>query len=203
MAARDDLASPYSWPAGFWVRANLVASGSGETVGASGTSIDLTSGEDRSLLRLIRQDCDALIVGAASIRAEGWHLPPNGHTHVVSSGSTLPWDSCPDASRVTEWQGQDGETLPNLLSRVVTHLATTGSTSILCEGGLATVRALAEVNRLDELCLTVTGTPRADVDRAMQAVLPNATGWSLANLREADDGSTIFSIWRCATGVHS
>lgn len=203
MAARDDLASPYSWPAGFWVRANLVASGSGATVGASGTSIDLTSGEDRSLLRLIRQDCDALIVGAASIRAEGWHLPPNGHTHVVSSGSTLPWDSCPDASRVTEWQGQEGETLPMLLSRVVAHLAAAGSTSILCEGGLATVRALAEVNRLDELCLTVTGTPRADVDRAMQAVLPNATGWSLANLREADDGSTIFSIWRCATGVHS
>jgi riboflavin biosynthesis pyrimidine reductase len=104
---------------------------------------------------------------------------------------------------VTEWQGQDGETLAMLLSRVVAHLAAAGSTSILCEGGLATVRALAEVNRLDELCLTVTGTPRADVDRAMQAVLPNAIGWSLANLREADDGSTIFSIWRCATGVRS
>ena len=203
MAARDDLASPYSWPAGFWVRANLVASGSGETVGASGTSSDLTNREDRELLRLIRQDCDALIVGASSIRAEGWHLPPRGHTHVLSRGSALPWDSCPDASRVTEWQGQEGETLPMLLSRVVAHLAAAGSTSILCEGGVATVRALAEVNRLDELCLTVTGTPRADVDRAMQAVLPNATGWSLANLREADDGSTIFSIWRCATEVRS
>ncbi len=203
MAARDDLTSPYSWPAGFWVRANLVASRTGETLGASGTSIDLTSGEDRSLLRLIRQDCDALIVGAASIRAEGWHLPPRGHTHVVSRGSNLPWDSCPDSSRVTEWQGQEGETLPMLLSRVVAHLATTGSTSILCEGGLATVRALAEVNRLDELCLTVTSTRRADVDRALQGILPDPTGWSLANLREADDGSTIFSIWRCATGVHS
>lgn len=203
MVARDDPTSPYSWPAGFWVRANLVASRSGETVGPSGTSIDLTSGEDRSLLRLIRQDCDALIVGAASIRAEGWHLPPHGHTHVVSRGVTLPWDSCPDASRVTEWQSQAYETLPELLMRVVTFLAATGSTSILCEGGLSTVRGLAEVNRLDELCLTVTGTSRADVDRAMQAILPNATGWSLANLREADDGSTIFSIWRCATGARS
>jgi riboflavin biosynthesis pyrimidine reductase len=203
MVTREDVTSPYAWPAGFWVRANLVANNSGATAGPSGTSSDLTNREDRELLRLIRQDCDALIVGASSIRAEGWHLPPRGHTHVVSRGSTLPWDSCPDSSRVTEWQGQVSETLPMLLSRVVTHLATTGSTSILCEGGLATIRALAEVNRLDELCLTVTGAARADVERALRGILPDPTGWSLASLRHSDDESTIFSVWRCVTGVHS
>jgi riboflavin biosynthesis pyrimidine reductase len=203
MVTREDVTSPFAWPAGFWVRANLVANNSGATAGPSGTSSDLTNREDRELLRLIRQDCDALIVGAASIRAEGWHLPPHGQTHVVSRGSTLPWDSCPDASRVTEWQGQDDEPLPMLLTRVVAHLATTGSTSILCEGGLATIRALAEVNRLDELCLTVTGAARADVERALRGILPDPTGWSLASLRHSDDESTIFSVWRCVTGVHS
>lgn len=203
MVTREDVTSSYGWPAGFWVRANLVANRSGATAGPSGTSTDLTNREDRELLRLIRQDCDALIVGASSIRAEGWHLPPRGHTHVLSRGSALPWDSCPDTSRVTEWLGQAGETLPMLLTRVVAHLATTGSSSILCEGGLATVRALAEARLLDELCLTVTGTARADVERALKGVLPDATSWSLASLTESDDASTIFSVWRCVTGVHS
>jgi riboflavin biosynthesis pyrimidine reductase len=90
-----------------------------------------------------------------------------------------------------------------LLTRVVAHLAATGSSSILCEGGLATVRALAEARLLNELCLTVTGAARADVERALQGVLPDPTGWSLASLRQSDDASTIFSVWRCVTGVHS
>jgi hypothetical protein len=203
MATRDDATSSYAWPERFWVRANLVATNSGATAGPSGTSIDLTNREDRDLLRLIRQHCDALIVGASSIRAEGWHLPPHGHTHVVSRGSPLPWNSCPDASRVTEWQGQANETLPVLVTRVVGHLAATGSMSILCEGGIATVRALAKARLLDELCLTVRGASRADVERALQGILPDPTGWSLASLTESDGGSTIFSIWRCVTGVHS
>lgn len=203
MATRDDVTSSYAWPERFWVRANLVATHSGATAGPSGTSTDLTNRDDRSLLRLIRQDCDALIVGASSIRAEGWHLPPHGHTHVVSRGSALPWDSCPDASRVTEWQGQANETLPVLVTRVVGHLAATGAMSILCEGGLATVRALAEVKLLDELCLTVTGSSRADVVRVRDGILPDPNRWSLAHLTESDDESTIFSVWRCVTRVHS
>ena len=104
---------------------------------------------------------------------------------------------------MTEWQGHAGETLPMLVTRVVAHLAATGSSSILCEGGLATVRALAEARLLNELCLTVTGTSRADVELALQGILPAPTGWSLASLRQSDDGSTIFSVWRCVTGVHS
>lgn len=203
MVASDDLTNTFAWPASFWVRANLVTSHSGDIAGSSGTSADLTNPEDRRLLRLIRQDCDALIVGAASIRAEGWHLPPHGHTHVVSRGSALPWDSCPNVSRVTEWQGRANETLAALLTRVVSHLAATGSASILCEGGLATVQALAEANLLDELCLTVTGGTRASLDRVIYAILPDPVGWSLESLRESDNDSTIFSVWRCATDVQS
>ena len=63
MVTREDVTSPHAWPAGFWVRANLVANNSGATAGPSGTSTDLTNREDRELLRLIRRDCDALIVG--------------------------------------------------------------------------------------------------------------------------------------------
>ena len=199
MNAFEDAAGEYAWPAGFWVRANLVASDAGQTSGTSGTSIDLTSAEDRELLRRIRQDCDALIVGAASIRAEGWHLPPRAHTHVVSRGSRLPWETCPDSSRVTEWTARPDEPLSTLLSRVLEELASNGARSVLCEGGVATVRALAQQNRLNELCLTGRGTSRADVDRAMLGILPEASGWTMTHAFTADDGTTIFSVWRCAT----
>ena len=203
MVAFDESADPYVWPTGLWVRSNLVASDSGQTSGTSGTSSDLTSVEDRNLLRRIRQDCDALIVGAASIRAEGWHLPPRAHTHVVSRGSTLPWETCPDASRVTEWSALPHEALSTLVTRVVDDVASRGATSILCEGGVATVRALAQANHLDELCLSVRGTSRADVERAMNGILPDDARWSMTHMWTSDDGTTIFSIWRCATGALS
>jgi riboflavin biosynthesis pyrimidine reductase len=199
MVAFEDAAGAYAWPAGFWIRANLVTSDSGHTSGASGTSSDLTTSQDRSVLRLIRRDCDALIVGAASIRAEGWHLPPRAHTHVVSQGSSIPWETCPDASRVTEWRSLPGEVLSSLLTRVVTDLASRGARSVLCEGGVATVRALAQNNLLNELCLTVRGTSLADVQRAMSAILPNESAWNLTHHWCSDDRTTIFSIWRCAT----
>jgi len=203
MVASDDSTDAYAWPGGFWVRANLVASTTGLTSGTSGTSVDLTSSEDRRLLRLIRRDCDALIVGAASIRAEGWHLPPRAQTHVVSRGTVIPWETCPDASLVTEWKAQPHEALHTLLARVVADLASSGAESILCEGGVATVRALAQANLLNELCLTVRGTSRADVELAMRAILPEESGWSMTRMLTSNDGATIFSIWRCATRVHS
>jgi riboflavin biosynthesis pyrimidine reductase len=199
MVAFEAAAGAYAWPPRFWIRANLVASDSGHTSGASGTSADLTSSQDRSLLRLIRRDCDALIVGAASIRAEGWHLPPRAHTHVVSQGSGLPWETCPDASQVTEWQALPLEELSTLLTRVVEDLVSSGARSVLCEGGVATVQALAQNDLLNELCLTVRGTSLADVQRAMRTILPNGPDWSLTHHWFSDDGSTIFSIWRCAT----
>ena len=203
MVALDDSAEAYAWPTGFWVRANLVAADSGQTSGTSGTSSDLTSVEDRNLLRRIRQDCDTLIVGAASIRAEGWHLPPRAHTHVVSRGSTLPWETCPDASRVTEWKARPHEALSTLVTRVVDDVASRGATSILCEGGVATVRALAQANHLDEVCLSVRGTSRAAVERAMHGILPEERRWSMTRMMASEDGTTIFSIWRCATGALS
>lgn len=203
MVAFEDSVDAYAWPAGLWVRANLVASDSGQTSGTSGTSSDLTSVEDRNLLRRIRQDCSALVVGAASIRAEGWHLPPRAHTHVVSRGSTLPWETCPDTSRVTEWMAQPREALSTLVTRVVNDVASRGATSILCEGGVASVRALAQANLLNELCLSVRGTSRADVERAMNGILPDETRWSMTHMWTSDDETTIFSIWRCATGALS
>jgi riboflavin biosynthesis pyrimidine reductase len=199
----EDATATYAWPTNFWVRANLVASASGATLGHSGTSSDLTTGDDRRLLKLIRQDCDALIVGASSIRAEGWHLPPRGQTHILSRDSTLPWDTCPDPSRVTEWKSLPDEDLATLVRRVVTHLAATDARSILCEGGRATVLSLIHENLLDELCLTVRGASLSDAYRALEGIVRDASAWTPISTVMSDDATTIFSVWRCVTWVHS
>jgi riboflavin biosynthesis pyrimidine reductase len=199
----DAVKNTYAWPQRLWVRANLVTSVSGQTAGPSGTSRDLTTADDRKILRLIRRDCDALIVGAASIRAEGWHLPPRGHTYVVSQGSPLPWPSCPDIARVTEWAARPDENLNALTSRLVAHLAETGASAILCEGGVATVRALAAENLLDELCLTVRGAHLADAQHACASIFPDSPPWLRTSAMLSEDGATIFSVWRCATEKHS
>jgi riboflavin biosynthesis pyrimidine reductase len=199
----DAVENIYAWPQRMWVRANLVASNSGQTIGASGTSRDLTTAEDRKILRLIRRHCDALIVGAASIRAEGWHLPPRGHTYVVSQGSPLPWHSCPETSRVTEWAARPGENLNALTLRLVAHLVETGARAILCEGGVATVLALAAENLLDEVCLTVRGAHLADAQRACASILPDSPPWLRTSAMLSEDRATIFSVWRCATEKHS
>ena len=191
--------STYAWPDGLWLRANLVASPAGETVGSTGTSDDLTTSEDREVLRQIRADCDALIVGAASIRAEGWHLAPRGQTFVLSTDKPLSWASCPDPSRVTVWTAASGEELTGTVRRLVEHLVGTGYTSVLCEGGLSTVRALADEDLLNEVCVTVRGSTRAETRAAFLALLPEATACTAHRLMASSDGSTIFSLWRCAT----
>lgn len=197
------LESTYAWPERLWVRANLVATPAGETQGSTGTSNDLTTSEDRQILRQIRADCDALIVGAASIRAEGWHLAPHGHTFVLSTDKPLPWDSCPDPSRVTVWTATPGEELTTTVSRLVAHLAGMGYTSVLCEGGLSTVRALADEDLLSEVCITVRGSTFADTGAAFVALLPEAASCTPHRLMASSDGSTIFSLWRCATDAGS
>jgi len=193
------IVSAYAWPERMWLRANLVATPAGETRGLTGTSHDLTTSEDREILRRIRADCDALIVGAASIRAEGWHLAPHGHTFVLATDKPLPWDSCPDPSRVTVWTAASGEELTTTVRRLVEHLVGVGYTSVLCEGGLSTVRALADEGLLHEVCVTVRGSTRADTRSAFLALLPEAAACTPQRMMASSDGSTIFSIWRCAT----
>ena len=194
----DSVASTYAWPDQFWVRANLVASPTGSIVGSSGTSSDLTTSEDRGILRRIRANCDALIVGAASIRAEGWHLPPRGHTFVLSANKPLPWDSCPDTSRVTVWPATSGENLATTVRRLTDFLVSEGYRSVLCEGGLATVRALADEKLLLEACVTVRGSARADALEAFRVLLPHATDCVPHRMMASPDNATIFSVWRCA-----
>ena len=72
---RDRLLELYAPRAPDWLRLNLVASVSGSAAGTDGTSESLTSRADRRILGVIRELADVVLVGANSVRAEGYRCP--------------------------------------------------------------------------------------------------------------------------------
>jgi len=67
-----DLAEAYAYPAtGPWLRANMVASADGAAT-YSGLTEGLGGPADRRLLSLLRALADVVIVGAGTVRAEGY-----------------------------------------------------------------------------------------------------------------------------------
>jgi len=193
----DVLTGLYAWPAQFWVRGNIVTSVSGDARGASGTSRDLTSAQDRQILRLVRAEAEILIVGAASLRAEGWHLPPVAQVFVLSASGNVPWDTCPDRSRVE--LVESGHTLEQTVQQLMARISSTPVTRVLCEGGPRLLAALVSLGALSELCLTVARANVADVTRVADSLLSGSRTWAPTSLMFGTEPESIFSIWRCVT----
>lgn len=71
----ERLVSLYAWPDRPWVRANMVIALDGSARGGDGRSGSISSPADRSVLKLLRATCDALVVGAGTVRAENYGPP--------------------------------------------------------------------------------------------------------------------------------
>lgn len=175
---RSLLTSLYAREGARSVRANLIATPSGQTVGADHTSNTLTSADDRMLVGLLRGMADAVVVGAQTLRGEHVPLPRGVPLIVLSrSGNIRPalWPVSTEGSAlvvVTTVQSEvDG--VPNHIAhevvrlepgnleppRLVEFFADRGWNHLLVEGGVSTVVDWAKKNVLDELCLTLTGPP--------------------------------------------
>ncbi|WP_052460425.1 dihydrofolate reductase family protein [Microbacterium gorillae] len=85
--ARDALARWYDSPAR--VRLNMITSLTGAATGADGTSDGLTSRVDRAVLGVIRRASDVVVVGAQSVRAEGYVAPTAARLAVVTVSGDL------------------------------------------------------------------------------------------------------------------
>lgn len=64
-----DLAALYAYPAGRWLRANMVSSADG-AADLDGLTAGLSSEGDRHVFALLRTLADVIVVGAATVRAE-------------------------------------------------------------------------------------------------------------------------------------
>jgi len=70
--APEELVALYDWPEDRWVRACLVMALDGALVGPDGLSGSISSPADRAVLSAVRALADAYLVGAGTLRAEGY-----------------------------------------------------------------------------------------------------------------------------------
>ncbi len=175
-AGRQRLLELYTPPSRRWLRTNLITTVSGSTVGADGTSNSLTGGADRRILGVIRELADVVLVGAGSVRAEGYRVPRNSTLAIVTATGDLSGHGiaaedtdrviviCPSSasSAVEASVGRVRilglENAPAIIpaEAIVGVLRASGFESIVCEGGPSLVGQLAAVGLVDEFCQTTS-----------------------------------------------
>lgn len=179
--ARERLAELYRPPREEWMRLNFIASVSGSVAGSDGTSETLTNRADRLILGVLRSLADAVLIGAASVRKEGYFVPRTAALAIVTGSGdfvqhriTAGGDRgpllvlCP-ASAVDRARATLGDTAAELVElpdndgvisaeAITTALRQRGYRSLVCEGGPKLAAHLVAADEVDEVCLTTSPT---------------------------------------------
>jgi len=169
----------YALPGPEYVRLNMITSLTGAAVGADGTSETLTSPVDRRILGVIRAAADVVLVGAQTVRAEGYVVPRRTRLAILTSsgeldGHRLRLSSAEERDRVlvlapaasadavrTRVGPSDLRVVPvegdahPAPSAVVAALHSEGLSRIVCEGGPSLATQFAAAGAVDEYCITV------------------------------------------------
>lgn len=178
-AGRARLAEAYARTDPAYVRLNMITSLTGSAAGPDGTSDTLTSSVDRTILGVIRAHADVVLVGAQSVRAEGYVVPRNARLAIVTGsgaldGHRLEFVHPDDAERVlvlcaagnadavrarVEPLGLrvvpvpgEGRLAP---AAIVEALRGAGLARIVCEGGPSLASQFVAAGAIDEYCVTV------------------------------------------------
>jgi riboflavin biosynthesis pyrimidine reductase len=138
----------YEWPTGPWLRANMVMTVDGSAVGPDGLSGTINNEADHMVFDLLREGADAVVVGAGTVRAEGY---AGIGKQLVVVGHALP-ERLHGQAGVRLATGGDADELRDL----VAGLYAEGFASLLCEGGPTLLSGLLRAGVVDELCLTIT-----------------------------------------------
>jgi riboflavin biosynthesis pyrimidine reductase len=179
------LAAHYAWPdepAVPYVRVNFVASVDG-AVSVDGRSGGLGTAADKAVFRLLRELAEVVLVGAGTVRAEGYNgvqrntrgrdspppvavvtgsadLDPAAKlfTDTVVPPLVLTLDTAPaERRRALAAAGAEVVPLPRLTPDVLlAELGRRGLNRVLCEGGPSLLGDLQAADAVDELCLTVS-----------------------------------------------
>lgn len=217
-ATRARLLELYAPPSRRWLRTNLVTSVSGSVSGADGTSATLTSRADRRILGVIRELADVVVVGAVSVRAEGYRAPSRARLAIVTASGDLRGHglggadlsrvvvACPASAVETVRESLGDVTTVDLdvaapMQALVSGLRALSCQSIVCEGGPSLVAQLLAANLVDEVCMTTSpvlnGAGLPPFGRAAFAPID----LDLAQLFTSADGY-LFARWT-VTGVRA
>ena len=207
---RDRLLELYAPPSPDWLRLNLVASVSGSAAGTDGTSESLTSRADRRILGVIRELADVVLVGANSVRAEGYQLPRRAQLAIVTRSGDLGGHRLGGSERQAVVFGPESargaaaasigarfvaladDSMPTLLAA----LRAEGYASIVCEGGPNLAAQLIAAGVVDELCLTTSPRLNGNSLPLLGAGAADELPLSLSQLLIDDTDDTLFARWR-------
>jgi riboflavin biosynthesis pyrimidine reductase len=173
-AGRAWVSSVYARSDAAYVRLNMITTLTGAAIGQDGTSETLSSRVDRTILGVIRAAADVVVVGAQTVRAEGYVLPRAARLAVATASGDLRGHRlgdgnavllvCPAsrAEAVRERAGIEGAEIvavpgPDDLhpAAIVAALAQRGLPRIVCEGGPTLAGRFTEAGVVDEYCVTV------------------------------------------------
>jgi riboflavin biosynthesis pyrimidine reductase len=209
---REWLADLYAPASPSLVRLNFVASINGSAVGEDGTSESLSSRLDRRILGVIRQHADVVLVGARTVRREGYTAPRHARLAVVTRSGDLsghrlgdtflrPIIVCPTEAvpRVSaQMRGHAVDIVPLRSSaldpaEILALLRDRGLPGVVCEGGPTLAAGLLEAGLVDELCLTTSPKLRAPG----LPLLPKTAGTIPTSLRSllADEDGYLYARW--------
>lgn len=176
--ARARLRQLYALPRTDWLRLNLIAGVDGGARGSDGTSATLSNTADRAILGAIRSLADVVLIGADTLRAEGYLLPRSARLAVLTgTGELAPTGSrsgphprpvlvigpaaAEQRARLTLTDAPiEFVALPGARSVDPTHviaaLRERGARSIVCEGGPSLAAQLLDADLVDELCVSTS-----------------------------------------------
>lgn len=218
-AGRSWLEGVYAPPVGAFVRLNMITSPTGAAAGSDGTSDTLTSPTDRAILGVIRRLSDAVVVGAATVRAEGYVVPRATRLAIVTTSGALDGhrlDAAPGrvllvcpADRADEVRARAQLPAAEIVpvaggddlepAAIVAALRAHGCGRLVCEGGPRLAARFAAADAIDEYCITVAPaleparTPflpvRERIETALAGMLVDDAGFSYLRLRPRRGGS--------------
>lgn len=148
----EALRDLYRPPRGRWVRSNMVTTLDGSAVGADGRSGSVNTAPDHRVFALLRDHADAVLVGAGTVRDEGYtRVRPTRHSPVPAALVAVTRSGrVPDGLRTPVEGRGDG-----LL--------------VTCEGaGAKALRAARSA--LGEDAVLVCGGPSVDLPAALDAL---------------------------------
>ena len=180
-----ELWNAYAWPE-HCLRVNFVVSLNGHVKDASGLSGGLSDGDDRRIFHMLRAGCDAVLVGAGTVRAENYKPMrlQDEWTQFRTQKDPPPLIIVSASGNVPDVEGAltvDGTDLPALKRRYP---------RILCEGGPHLFASLLEQDLVDEIALSISG-----VIGGSAALLPRPVSAQFEPIHTHLGDESVFTLW--------
>lgn len=178
-----------------WLMLNMIATIDGASA-LEGLSGGLGGSGDRAIFSVIRTIADVIVVGASTVRAEGYGPPkkPGQQVAIVTRSGDLDWSSTLFTSgRAIAVLPEDGPTVPVSAVRaghgqvdLPAALTQLSGTVALCEGGPTLNGQLLASGLVDELCLTLAPRLASGTERRIVVGPETVVDMELAHLLEED-----------------